>query len=302
MNVAPSRHLDLEAKMPMIRQALQTSVSFLAGGAFGLTSVVVGQPLDTVKTRMQARPDSVSSSAWRVACDLLRQQGPQGLYRGGLPIFFGGAMFRSAQFGISDAALRKLRKTWDPPSQKFLGFLDWQVAVAGCTGGFARGVLEAPFDQVKISRQVEHAWSLRTLFKGSGITLLRNTWLFGSFTLYRDLLPHFVKGDVSPFLTGAICSNLAWLTIWPLDVIKSQRQSGNYESRSSISLLREAFHTRRLFRGLLPGLARSTVANGCAMMAYKKVEEMAAVVLSWTKRPIKIEDSEVALKGPRGCN
>lgn len=30
----------------------------------------------------QARPDSVSSSAWRVAWDVLRRQGPQGLYRG----------------------------------------------------------------------------------------------------------------------------------------------------------------------------------------------------------------------------
>lgn len=35
-----------------IPQALQTFVSFLAGAAYGLTSVAVGQPLDTVKTRM----------------------------------------------------------------------------------------------------------------------------------------------------------------------------------------------------------------------------------------------------------
>ena len=41
-------------------------VSFIAGGAYGLTSVAVGQPFDTVKTRMQARPDSVFSSSWRV--------------------------------------------------------------------------------------------------------------------------------------------------------------------------------------------------------------------------------------------
>lgn len=33
-------------------EALKTLVGFLAGGAYGLTSVAVGQPLDTVKTRM----------------------------------------------------------------------------------------------------------------------------------------------------------------------------------------------------------------------------------------------------------
>lgn len=271
-------HLDVEVQLPAHRiQALQTLVSFLAGGAYGLTSVAVGQPLDTVKTRMQARPDSVSSSAWRVAWDVLRRQGPQGLYRGGLPVVLGGTMFRSAQFGFYEAALGRLRRT--TPSYKFLGFLDWQVAVAGCVGGIARGVIEAPFDQVKVCRQVEHSWSVRTLFQGSGVTILRNTALFCSFSIYRDLLPNFVSGDISPFWMGAICSNLAWLTVWPLDVIKSQRQSGNYESRSSISLSREAAQTHHLYRGLLPGLGRSTVANGCAMVAYKKIEEMADVAL-----------------------
>ena len=39
--------------------------------------------LNLAQTRpRQARPDSVSSSAWRVAWDVLRRQGPQGLYRG----------------------------------------------------------------------------------------------------------------------------------------------------------------------------------------------------------------------------
>ena len=33
--------------------------------------------------------------------------------------------------------------------------------------------------------------------------------------------PNF-SGDISPFWTGAICSNLAWLTIWPLEP-RSQR-------------------------------------------------------------------------------
>jgi len=275
---AGAPHVEVELQLPPHRvQALQTMVSFTAGAAYGLTSVAVGQPLDTVKTRMQARPDLASSSAWRVAWDLLRTQGPVGLYRGGLPVVLGGTMFRSAQFGFYEAALGKLRST--TPTHKFFGLLDWQVALAGAVGGIARGVIEAPFDQVKVCQQVEHEWSMRTLFQGSSVTILRNTALFSAFSIYRDLLPQFVTTEISPFWTGALCSNLAWLTVWPLDVIKSQMQSGNYGSRSCASLLWEAASTGRLFRGVMPGLARSTVANGTAMVAYKKIEEMADVAL-----------------------
>eukprot|EP00435_Cladocopium_sp_Y103_P052521 s374_g16.t1 len=66
-------HLDVEVQLPAhriqaltvrarnfsvtcVNGALQTLVSFLAGGAYGLTSVAVGQPLDTVKTRMSWGP------------------------------------------------------------------------------------------------------------------------------------------------------------------------------------------------------------------------------------------------------
>ncbi len=38
--------------------------------------------------------------------------------------------------------------------------------------------------------------------------------------------------NLPPFLLGAVAANLAWLTIWPIDVIKSQIQSGRFEGLS----------------------------------------------------------------------
>lgn len=81
-------------------------VSFIAGASFGATSVLVGQPLDTVKTRMQAHQQSLKSNPLAVATEVFRKEGVRGLYRGGMPIFVGGALFRSAQFGVYEAAMK----------------------------------------------------------------------------------------------------------------------------------------------------------------------------------------------------
>ena len=81
---------------------------------------------------------------------------------------------------------------------------------------------------------------------------------------------------MGPFWTGAICSNLAWLTIWPIDVVKSQIQSGKeeYRNKSVLLLLYNNIQSGILFRGILPGLLRSFIANGCSMVVYNKVLEL----------------------------
>lgn len=251
-------------------------IGFAAGAAYGVTSVVVGQPLDTVKTTMQAQPGSLRSGIGQVTLQILKSNGLSGLYRGGLPIAIGGALFRSAQFGFYESTLSRLRQ--HTPAARF-GFLDWQIFVAGLAGGVARGVVEAPFEYIKVRRQVNQQWSFHLLYEGSAVTIGRNALMFGAFSIYRDVVPSFFPGGLSPFWLGAVSSNLAWLTIWPLDVIKSQVQSGNYPGWSAGALLKEAARTGSLFRGVMPGLLRSTIANGSAMVVYKEIEKSLQVQL-----------------------
>lgn len=52
--------------------------SFVAGFAYGLTTVAVGQPLDTVKTRLQA---TGAKSALGTFKEIFRKEGIKGLYR-----------------------------------------------------------------------------------------------------------------------------------------------------------------------------------------------------------------------------
>jgi hypothetical protein len=77
-----------------------------------LGRVLVGQPLDTIKTRMQALDQR---SAFQVGRIVYAQEGFRGLYRGGLPLVLGGALIRSAQFGVYENALA-LQRTFSGPN------------------------------------------------------------------------------------------------------------------------------------------------------------------------------------------
>ena len=243
--------------------------SFICGFAYGTTTVVVGQPFDTIKTRMQAFDGK--ANLYTTATSIYKTEGIRGLYRGGLPLVLGGALMRSAQFGVYESVLSNLRQRY-PKIEKVNGVLDPLVLLAGFAGGFSRGIVEGPFEYIKVRRQVEQKWKFTEVFSGSGATIFRNSFLFSSFVLYMDLVKTFVPGGLSPFFMGALCSNLAWLTIWPLDVVKSQLQSGNYAGKSYGTLIKDVFSSGLIFRGLAPGLARSTIANGFSMVAYKKME------------------------------
>jgi len=261
------------------------AVTFLAGASHGLTSVVVGQPLDTIKTRMQAMPLEAQSNSLTVARHLFVKEGIRGLYRGGLPIFVGGSLMRSAQFGVS-GTVKDMLNRYNLPQYKILGLFDYQVILAGMAGGIGRGLVEIPADFLKIRKQLEQKWTYSHLMDGTFVTLARNTVLFAAFVVYMDLgkqackagyVPRILMdesgGNLTPFAKGAICANLAWLTVWPADVVKTQRQSGNYDLRiGSLELLKGNVRSGRMFRGIVPGLVRSSVANGSSMVVYEFVE------------------------------
>jgi solute carrier family 25 (mitochondrial carnitine/acylcarnitine transporter), member 20/29 len=218
-----------------------------------------------------------SSSAFKVAKEIYSHDGIQGLYRGGLPLVIGGGLMRSAQFGFFEQTSFYLQQSDLMTSHHYFGYLNPQVAIAGFIGGIGRGLVEGPFEYIKVRRQVDAGWKFSEIFTGSSATIFRNSFLFSSFMIYVDISKQLLpNGGLSPFWTGALCSNLAWLTIWPLDVAKSQLQSGKYQHKSYGYLISDIISTGKLFRGILPGLTRSTIANGCSMMVYKRVE-------SWLK-------------------
>ena len=54
--------------------------------------------------------------------------------------------------------------------------------------------------------------------------------------------------------------------------MKTRRQSGKYNDRSVLWLLRDALIKGDLYRGLSVGMVRSFIANGASMEVYTVVE------------------------------
>jgi hypothetical protein len=269
--------------------------SFIAGFAYGGTTVLVGQPMDTMKTLVQVRSSSPSGgggvapsspSLIRTARDLYAASGVRGFYRGGTALFLGGGLMRSAQFGVYNSVLPELRRRHGgstDPSNYWLGCIDPHVVVSGWAGGIGRGLVEGPFEMVKVRRQVASGWNVTDVFRGFGTTLFRNSFLFSSFVIYMDIFRQEMEVRreyvVTPGIKAGICANVAWLTIWPLDVVKTRRQSGRYDGRSLVWLLGDAFKGGDMYRGLSMGMIRSFVANFCSMEVYTVVERELRVYL-----------------------
>jgi hypothetical protein len=216
--------------------SLDNLITFTSGLAYGLSSTLVGHPFDTIKTRAQAlsttpsvtTPSVTNSRSLKILKDLLVSEGIIGLYRGAVPLFFAGGVIRSSQFGFYDVALRYQRKS-DPDCDRVLGVVDKQVVIAGFVGGLGRGIIETPADYIKTRRQVDRPWAtggmLKGMLEGASVTFLRNSFLFAAFAVYSDLSTVLVDGGLSPFWKGAVCANMAWLTVWPVSAERTRART-----------------------------------------------------------------------------
>ena len=60
--------------------------------------------------------------------------------------------------------------------------------------------------------------------------------------------------------------------MWPIDVVKTRRQSGKYNGKSVLWIISDALKKGDMYRGLSVGMVRSFIANGASMEVYTIVE------------------------------
>lgn len=281
---------------------LAAAVDLVAGTAGGAATVAVGQPLDTIKVKMQSFPELYPSS---VKCfqKTLSQDGVRGLYAGTVPALVANVAENSVLFCAYGVCQRVVQKLVRKPNVQELSPLD--NASAGFLAAFFSSLTLCPTELVKCklqsmreSAQVKGAtsqagigtWQLTRqiyrqdgflgFFKGFSATLVREMpgyfCFFGGYEGARHLLtpPGKTKDEIGvarTIVSGGVGGTCLWLSIFPADVIKSRIQiSGSNEP--ALSVARSIMRTEgilALYNGLGPTLLRTFPATGALFLAYE---------------------------------
>ena len=257
----------------------------LSGLAFGLVSPLASQPFDTLKTKMQAEARYARQGMGAVATQVLRADGPAGLYRGILPIVMSTGLQKSALFSANAGARRACEESNVPALTRPIPFTDGlspALLVGGIAAGTAHAVVETPFELAKVRYQTGGGVQLAELYTGAGATWARGTLMLTSFFVLCDYsekaAPELMSRPLlGGFLKGGVCATLAWAVAWPLEVAKNKKQGADGSRLSTLAIVRQLAASdglRGLYRGFLPGALRSFVANGAGMAVFQFTQSL----------------------------
>ena len=269
---------------------------FIAGGIGGACSVVMGQPLDTIRIRQQCTHETSGTGMVSMVCRIWHQSGVRGLFAGMSSPLYTIAGQNAAVFASYGAAKRALD---DGTGRHFVD----PVFAAGVIAGAAQVVIIAPVDLFKIQLQLakssgESAFGgpaavaqrvmrqggVLSLWRGLGVTLLRDSPSYGVYFWVYDRTVAALRAQSSlpeasvDFAAGGVAGQVSWFVCYPADVIKTRVQGaplgtklGAYECAKGL-WQREGMAP--FFRGIETTLVRAFVVNGAIFASYAQVAQI----------------------------
>ncbi|KAG6054862.1 hypothetical protein E4U32_006641 [Claviceps aff. humidiphila group G2b] len=238
------------------------STDFWAGYFSGSVGILVGNPWDLAKVRLQAGLTAAGNSILPTTA-----------------VWTAGAAAPVLGYGALNALLFVSYNRSECALQRALFPQKSLVAtwLAGAAGGLATWVVSAPTELIKCRAQVStySSWrimrgvwqtrGLRGFYVGGLITAVRDSvgygFYFSSYELAHKYWPfrtqiegHAARHDVSKvLLCGGFAGVVSWATVFPLDTIKTRLQVQSSTSDPSLSTQRRHGVSTRIcrFRGSL---------------------------------------------------
>ena len=267
----------------------ETFKDLFSGAVGGIAQVLIGQPFDIIKVRLQTTSDY--KGAADCATQILKKEGPSAFYKGTLTPLIGIGACVSVQFGAYNYA-RRAFESQNAASGKSMSY--GQYYLAGAFAGLSNTFLSSPIEHIRIRLQTQphgagrlYAGPLdcisklskspsvaKGLYRGTSVTLMREAQAYGCWFLAFEYLMNsdaarnnIARGEIPTWkIAGysALAGEALWLSSYPLDVIKSKMQTDGFGEKQRYKSMRDAFaQTFRheglggFWRGVGPTLLRA---------------------------------------------
>jgi len=177
----------------------QTAKDLTAGTAGGIAQVLVGQPFDIVKVRMQTSAKGTYRGMLDCAGGILKNEGPLAFYKGTLSPLLGIGLCVSIQFGVLEYTKRFFTSRNARAGQDAALLGCSQLLVAGSLAGLGNGFVSGPVEHIRIRMQIQSntnpvyrgpfdavkkiasKYGIRGIYKGQGVTFLREAIGYGAY-------------------------------------------------------------------------------------------------------------------------
>lgn len=253
-----------------------------------------GQPLDTIKVRMQTSPAAYPGILKTIA-KTSSEEGLRAFWKGAVPTALGMAAENAVAFGVNEALKRAFPDptvgSVEPGARPDLS----RSFLMGTATGCCSALVLLPSEVIKartqvavgaqssghVAREMLRRQGLRSFcvgFEGQVLTIAPfYAFFFGSYDLlcylFRTNVPAMPE-ELSFFLSGGFAGMLAWAAAMPLDVPKTVVQA-RWDSKVVGSYLPELMRIGRergvagLYSGLGPALARAFPANAALFLGVE---------------------------------
>lgn len=271
-------------------------IDFTAGSLGGIAVVYVGQPLDTVKVKMQTYPLLYNNMVDCVKTTLTTDGISKGLYAGTVPALVCNIAENSILFfayGFCQKFVQKVTKTDNISNLSTVG-----NATAGSLASLFAALAICPTELVKCKLQAVRESRLETSI-GTGKLVQNILRKEGFLGFYRGFIPTVVRempgyffffggyeGTRSLFVrqgeskddiglcrtmfAGGVGGALFWISTYPIDVAKSRIQING--KGSLLNILVKIFKQdgfAALYHGLTPTLVRTIPATAALFVTYE---------------------------------
>ncbi|KAF6819010.1 mitochondrial carrier protein [Colletotrichum plurivorum] len=277
------------------------SADFWAGYISGAVGIIIGNPLDLLKVRLQARepaavppvrPTPGTGAIASSAASLFRHfESPASLVTGSAAPILGYGALNALLFVSYNRTEAALNSALDIKSSL------WTTWVAGAVGGLATWVVSTPTELIKcraqlssppasswaITKDVLRAEGIRGLYFGGVVTALRDSIGYGFYFWSYELTTRWMgvatadagretnlKEDAAKvLLCGGLAGIVTWASIFPLDVIKTRVQTQAFESTIESSPLLAAQQSESPKRAGAMQVAREAYREGGARVFFR---------------------------------